>query len=147
MKSPTDKVVFHAGVRSGNRIFMLSEQHLEIAGLLEKKRISFRLISTDLEQGKKRRLQGIFVPLIFAVLSCVVAWWIDIRIVSPVLVFSSLGFVALIDFSPVEFVKIRDRHGNVIVQVFRPAKNAHRFDEFVRELQVLVSRANANEGN
>lgn len=143
--------VFRQDSRLGPETLFLKQSEIVIVnGATPRGGRSIRLgnLSPNYEDDETRFSSAYLVPLILALICAAVSWkfYIDDSDSTGFVIFAGMGFMAVIflfmmDFSPVDTARFYDRRGNVMLEVYRPKKMAHTYDEFVSELSRRIKAA------
>jgi hypothetical protein len=104
-------------------------------------------ISPAFETDKKCFKRFYLGPALIALPCAFGGWKLVIRqdeLVMPfffgvLLISLALGLLFGMRFEPVELARVRDTHGKVLFELYRPLKSAYKFDEFMKALAERIA--------
>lgn len=140
-----DDIVFQQDPQLGSGTITLRNAQLIIVGgvSLEKERtIQLIDISPEFEHAKKRFKRFYLNPAFFAGICAFGGWRLlarqdDLWIPAAggvILLGLGLIFPFMMRFEPVELTRFRDKRGQILFELYRPLKAAHKYDEFLKAL-------------
>jgi len=142
----TREIVFEQDRKFSATVFVLSEKHVQIKGLLAAslQMIPYKKIDPECKQAKHIVIRAALVPAILLIISLAGAIKMEHLsnkdliprglIVVPIVLAASFAAYTLTGLMPIDTVIYYDTNGKLLFELYRTKRKRFRLDDFVGEL-------------